>query len=247
MSHLYIANWKMNLHYKDIQEFISTNRERLYLMASRPNIIFGIAPTAVALPLFEREFFGSKIVMVGQNCSQYSQGAYTGEISARSLREAGCTFCLVGHSERRQLYGETTPIIIEKIKRIIEQKMNPIICIGESLQERKEGLVDAILTDQLTKIVTMMIAQNRRELFISYEPQWSIGSGKTPSLVELEHAAMIIRKIVFSQDRYLHLKILYGGSIKSENIRSIRKIDLYSGFLIGSASLDMQTLEKIVI
>jgi triosephosphate isomerase len=247
MGHLYIANWKMNLHYKDIQQFISVNRERLYLMASRPNVVFAIAPTSIALPLFEREFFGSKILLVGQNCSQYNQGAYTGEISARSLHEVGCSFCLVGHSERRQLYGETTPLIMEKIKRVIEQNMNPVICIGESLQERKQGLVDVVLTDQLTEIVTMMIARNKRELFIAYEPQWSIGSGHTPSLSELEHAAMIIRKIVFSQDRYLHLKILYGGSIKPENIHSIRKIDLYSGFLIGSASLDMQTLEKIVI
>src|SRR5436190_11686870 len=125
MGHLYIANWKMNLHYKDVSQFISANRERLYLMASRPNVVFGIAPTLISLPLFEREFFGSKILLVGQNCSQYNQGAYTGEISARSLHQIGCSFCLVGHSERRQLYGETTLIIMEKIKRVIEQNMNP--------------------------------------------------------------------------------------------------------------------------
>jgi triosephosphate isomerase len=247
MSILYIANWKMHFHYKDVQKFLSTNRERLHLLAARPNIVFGIAPTLIGLPLFERELFGSKILLVGQNCSQYSEGAYTGEVSSVSLQEVGCTFCLVGHSERRLLYGETIPIIMEKIKRITECNMNPIICIGESLQERKQGLLDAVLTDQLGKIVAMMLARNKRQLFVAYEPQWAIGSGSIPTVAELEHAAMIIRKIVFSQDRYLELKILYGGSVKPENIQTIRKIDLYSGFLIGSASLDMQMLEKIVI
>lgn len=247
MAYLYIANWKMNLHYKDVLEFISVNKERLYLMAARPNITFAIAPTLIALPFFERELFGSKILLVGQNCSQYNQGAYTGEISARSLAQVGCSFCIVGHSERRQLYGETTSIIMEKIKRILEQNMNPIICVGESLEERKQGLLDIVLTEQLADIIAMMIAGNKGEIFIAYEPQWAIGSGNTPSIAELENAAMIIRKIVFSKDRYCHLKILYGGSIKPENIQSIRKIDFYSGFLMGSTSLDMQMLEKIVI
>lgn len=247
MRCLYIANWKMNLHYKDVLEFISVNKERLYLMAARPNITFAIAPTLIALPFLERELFESKILLVGQNCSQYNQGAYTGEISARSLAQVGCSFCIVGHSERRQLYGDTTPIIIEKIKRIFEQNMNPIICVGESLEERKKGLLDVVLTEQLSDVVSMMIAGNKRELFIAYEPQWAIGSGNTPSIAELENAAMIIRKIVFNKDRYCNLKILYGGSIKPENIQPIRKIDFYSGFLMGSASLDMQMLEKIVI
>ncbi len=247
MGYLYIANWKMSLDYKDTLQFISIHRERLYLIAARQNITFAIAPTLIALPLFERELFSSNILLVGQNCSQYNQGAYTGEISAKSLAQVGCSFCLVGHSERRQLYGEKTPVIMEKVKRILEQNMNPIICIGETLQERKQGLVDAVLIEQLTDIVSMMIALNKREFFIAYEPQWAIGSGNIPSIAELENVAMIIRKIVFSQDRYLHLKILYGGSVKPENIQSIRKIEFYSGFLMGSASLDMQMLEKIVI
>jgi len=247
MGPLYIANWKMNLHYADIEKFVSLYNQRLRLLAARPNILFGIAPTPIGLPILAHELQGSHIQLVGQNCSQYIQGAYTGEISAQSLKEVGCRFCLVGHSERRQLYGEKNEVVIEKIQRLLEQKINPIICIGETLQERKDGILEAVLNDQLHTIIKIILKNNSQQLYIAYEPQWCIGSGQLPTSAELEHAAMIIRKIVFNQDIYVGLKILYGGSIKPENIQIVRKIKLYNGFLLGNSSLDMQTLEKIVI
>ena len=154
---------------------------------------------------------------------------------------------MVGHSERRILFGETNEDIVEKMRRLYEQKIEPLLCIGESLEEYRENQIESVLRRQLEPTFEVMQEHSGGIVYIAYEPVWAIGSGRTPSVEYLELAAVYIRKIIRQKMPFYKIRVLYGGSVKPENIERIKKIGIFDGFLIGGASLDMQSLEKIVI
>lgn len=181
-----------------------------------------------------------------QDCHHEASGAYTGDISAKMLGEIGCEFVIVGHSERRHYHRENDKIVAKKAKAAIENNILPVICIGESKEIRAEGKHLEFLKDQIIN----SIPQDTKiaNLIIAYEPIWSIGTGKTPSLEELEEAAAHIEKSVKENlaDKYDQLYIVYGGSINSKNSESLMNTPGISGLLVGKASLDANEFSKIV-
>jgi triosephosphate isomerase len=247
MGYLYVANWKIYHHLRSTEYFLETYYLPLRQLIQRSNLTFVLCPPIITLPIIRKELKGLPIILGGQTCSKFKQGAYTGEISAQSLAEVGCQYCLIGHSERRILFGETNEDIVEKMMRLYEQKIEPILCVGETLEEYKDNQIESVLRRQLEPNFDVMQESSGGIVYIAYEPVWAIGSGRIPTVEYLEMAAVYIRKIIRQKMPYFKIRVLYGGSVKPENIERIKKIGVFDGFLIGGASLDMQLLEKIVI
>lgn len=160
-----------------------------------------------------------------QNCAQELTGAYTGEVSAQTLKELGCSYCIIGHSERRRLFGETAQACAQKVQRLQECGITPIYCIGE--EDFKQ--------DPVLELAP-------KNLIIAYEPVWAIGTGVTPTIAELQDRIGSIKE--YTEDRY---PVLYGGSVNGKNSAELKKVTGLDGFLIGKASTDFQELKKIVL
>ncbi|MDR3549958.1 MAG: triose-phosphate isomerase [Candidatus Babeliales bacterium] len=250
MTHqrIYVANWKMNMHLgdavdfaKQCKSFIQKNenlKKQIILCPSFPAI------TSVALALED-----TAIGVSAQNCSDHQVGAYTGEVSAQSLREAGCSYCIVGHSERRKYFHETNEIIARKVTNLLRAAINPIICIGETAQELKDDKTLSVLEEQLILIVKAIneSQETPESICIAYEPVWAIGTGKVPDQEALTKvftwlAAYIKKELTNCPTVHL----LYGGSVDENSIVQLTSATNIDGFLIGSASLDFQKFKNIV-
>ena len=220
---IYVGNWKMNQSFEGAQEFlqslkkkVSEEKQKSYMILS-PALLFG---------LMKDELSGTNFKWGGQNCFYRNQGPYTGENSPRLMYEMGARYVLVGHSERRLLFGETHEVILEKARIIVQNKMTPILCVGESLEERNE--FEKILKSQLEGF------SNLSPLMVAYEPVWAIGSGKIPNNLQIQSALSTIKALV------PHATLLYGGSVNSQVFRTLLCKEL-EGFLIGKASLNMDS------
>ena len=176
-----------------------------------------------------------------QDCSGFEEGAYTGEVSAKMLNEVGVNFCIVGHSERRQYFNESNIIVKQKAIRLIENNIIPIICIGETLDEKNNNKTQNVLKNQLEESVP--VSSNHFNTIIAYEPIWAIGTGLTPSLEEIENAHRYIKNL---SEKLFNFKIIYGGSVNSKNSKLISKIDIVNGALIGGASLKINEFKQII-
>jgi triosephosphate isomerase len=176
-----------------------------------------------------------------QDCSCFEEGAYTGEVSAKMLNEVGVNFCIVGHSERRQYFNESNEIVKLKAVRLIENNIIPIICIGETLDEKNNNKTQNVPAFQLEESVPE--SSNHFNTIIAYEPIWAIGTGKTPSLEEIENAHGYIKNL---SEKLFNFKIIYGGSVNSKNSKLISKIDIVNGALIGGASLQINEFKQII-
>ena len=189
------------------------------------------------------------IVIGAQNMSEHIAGAFTGEISVEMLKEAGASFVLLGHSERRSLFGETSTLISKKLKLAVEQELPVILCVGESEEERSQGESEAILKSQLDESIGALDLKQVNSLTIAYEPVWAIGTGKTatPELAQQTHAfirSYFAQKVDSSfADR---LRILYGGSVKPTNLDALLEQPDIDGALVGGASLDLESFKKMV-
>lgn len=181
-----------------------------------------------------------KGVSVGvQNISQYDSGAYTGEISANMLKDFNCQYVIVGHSERRTLFGENNQDVVLKAKKAIEAGLYAIVCIGETLDERTSGRLDEVLQDQLEAIFKVLTLHQLRNVIIAYEPVWAIGTGlaATPSQIQKVHSYLRSITAKFQVDLAKNIKIIYGGSLKPSNAHEILKLEDVDGGLIGDSSL----------
>ena len=191
----------------------------------------------------------SKIVIGAQNMHDAHEGAFTGEIAALMLKEAGAEFVLLGHSERRRYFGETDEMIHRKVVRALQDDLRPVLCIGESLEEHQEGRTKEILEHQLKAALNKIPKTQLNSLIVAYEPVWAIGTGKvaTPSIVQEAHAfsRSCLEKIL-TKARAAKIPILYGGSVKPEHVRELISQDDVDGVLVGGASLDPGTLASIV-
>ena len=240
MSHpLVIANWKMNIPSGGISgwiqnEMISNNDEVDFENKSSYFNFMGIAPPISHLTelknLFNFGFLGA------QDISKYSDGAKTGDISADMVIEKGCSFSILGHSERREFYNETNSIVSEKLRVCLEKSIIPVVCIGESLEDYNAGKTLDILEMQLKEIFTSIAT--KKTVVIAYEPVWAIGSGKTPSTVEVNNIHQHIKDIVQSIANIEAVNVIYGGSVNCENAKSFFQQTNIDGALIGGASLD---------
>jgi len=223
-----VANWKMNLPPEGIEA---------YLRAVGPEATSGGVAIVVAPPFpYLREVDG--VSAAGQNCADQVAGAYTGEVAPRMLRDCGASYVIVGHSERRTLYGETDSMIARKLALAIETGLTPILCIGEDLRVREAGHVARFLADQVKAVASE--ALDRAEVVIAYEPIWAIGTGRNATGRMCGEACSDIREALqrFWPARRHEAPLLYGGSVTPENVDDLVANGSIDGFLVGGASLD---------
>ncbi len=246
---LMAANWKM---FKTWEEARQTARE---LVVGIRNDLPGdrevlIIPSFTALygvneMIDQQESF----LLGGQNFYPAEQGAYTGEVSPDQLLDAGCTYALVGHSERRHVLGEDDSFLAAKVSFGLEKGLKIILCIGETLQERREGLVQDVLTRHIEQGLKNLPEDTRPdELTLAYEPVWAIGTGETADIPDIKDAHDFVReklKGLFKNGE--DIRVLYGGSVKPENASSILTLDNVDGVLVGGASLNAETFSRIVL
>lgn len=241
---LYIANWKMNLSPEQVSAFYHDNYDELYALTDHADIV--LCPSFVSLGLLSPFIRNTEIHLGAQNCSEHKIGAFTGEVNAESLEQLGCSFCIIGHSERRILFHETNTIIAQKIQRLLEQEITPIVCIGETDQQYDQNKTKAALTEQLDSIITTL-KNNNKPLIIAYEPVWAIGTHNTPDVEQLEHIFDWIKNYVTAHIPHNQVRYVYGGSVNSTTIKKLKELSNIDGFLIGGASGDFQTFKNIVL
>ena len=233
-SSFFIANWKLNGEFKFIDHFI----DNLKVPKDNTKCVV-ICPMSIHLDYISQK--KNNFYLGAQNVSEHTQGAYTGEISCSALSDLNIEFSIVGHSERRQLFNETNNDICLKSSRLIEYEIVPIVCIGETLEEKENGKTNDVLSKQLDDSIP--ISSNSDNTIIAYEPVWAIGTGLTPSLEEINKTHEYIKNY---NSKFSNYKILYGGSVKSNNSNEIVSLSNVDGALIGGASLKSDEFTKII-
>ena len=223
------ANWKMNLDKKSILEFTKS----LQKFKFSNEIITCIFPPMTYIDYLHNLINNLPISIGGQNCHYKSSGAYTGETSANFLKDTGCEYVLIGHSERRTLNNENNAEIKSRAETALNSNLKVILCVGENLNDRKEGKAYEYIEKQLNDC----LPDNFQNLSIAYEPIWSIGTGKIPSIFEIQEMHTHIKKIIF-KILNKRIKVLYGGSVNTKNIDDILNITNVDGVLVGGASLE---------
>ena len=233
---LIAGNWKMNLNCREGTELVKQISENLV----DGNVEVAVCCPATLLPCMSETLKGTSIKLGAQNMHWEDAGAYTGEISADMLLEAGAHYVIIGHSERRQLFGETDDAINRKIIKAMEKKLTPIFCIGETLEERESGSTFHVLNTQLKIGLHGIGGQQVKNMVIAYEPVWAIGTGKTATPEQAEEAIGYIRSElgkICGNEISEQVRILYGGSVKPDNAAEIMNRKEIDGALVGGASL----------
>jgi triosephosphate isomerase len=240
------ANWKM---YKSAQQTIAFFDKFKPLVSAVDRCEIVIFPTSLCIPAAVAAAEGSSLNVGGQNIHWAKEGAYTGEISAVMLREAGATWTLVGHSERRQYFHETDTDVLKKTHAALEADLTPLICLGERLEEYIAGKTDEVLVRQFAAGVAGLTEEQFAKVVVAYEPVWAIGTGKTATPEVASGAHKLIRGEAekrFGSEAARDLRILYGGSVKPDNIEHLMREEEIDGTLVGGASLDPESFSKIV-
>ena len=239
---IFIANFKMMLTSSAVINLINDNLENYKALAKKHTII--LCPPALALADLSREISNTPIKLGAQTCSAASAGAFTGEISPADLVEYNATYCLVGHSERRTLFHETDDLVATKTSILIQHKITPVVCIGETLAEYENNQTLIVLERQIGSVLKQI--GTSQPIIIAYEPVWAIGTGLTPNQNQLSAIFDSLRKIIGKKLPNLDYKLLYGGSVSTKTIEMLSQIKHSDGFLVGGASLDFQEFKKIV-
>ncbi len=234
-SSFFVANWKLNGDFNFIDQYF----DGLKLLDDKSRCIV-ICPTSIHLDKVSQK--KNNYYVDAQNVSQYSEGAFTGEVSCKSLTELKIDFCIVGHSERRLIYYENNADVYSKSIQLINNYIVPIICVGETLEEKENGQTNEVLTKQLNEGVPN--SSNANNSIIAYEPVWAIGTGLTPSIEEINTTHEFIKKY---NKRFNDYKVLYGGSVKANNANDIVSLPCVDGALVGGASLKYEEFSKIII
>ncbi len=243
---LIAGNWKMHKTGPEAVDFVKALKP---LAANAGGVDIMIAPPFTALSLVAPEIQGTGIELGAQNLDWHPEGAYTGEISAGMLTAAGCRYVIIGHSERRQYYGETDENINRKIEAAARAELIPVFCIGESEAQRDAGETFSILDKQVQNGLKDQILDNLQSLVVAYEPVWAIGTGKTATTEQAQEVHGFLRQRfseLFNADFARALRILYGGSVKPSNIKDLMAMPDIDGALVGGASLDPETFGQLV-
>jgi len=240
------ANWKM---YKNPTQTEAFFHDFLPLVAGHTRDEIVICPPYIDLDVALAAAKGSNVAIGAQNLSWQKEGAFTGEICASMLVDIGCTHVIIGHSERRQYFGETDDTVNLKLKAALEAGLIPIVCVGEVLQEREAGATEDVLRRQCLRAFHAISAKKAAKLIVAYEPVWAIGTGKTATPQMAAEAHGLIRgeaAKAFGQELADNLRILYGGSVKPENVKALMSEAEIDGALVGGASLDPKSFSAIV-
>jgi triosephosphate isomerase len=243
---LITANWKMNKTPDQARDFF---RDFLPLVDGHDRDEIVVCPTYLAVDAAVAATKGSSVAIGAQDLYWQTEGAFTGEICGSMLVAVGATHVIIGHSERRQYFGETDDTVNLKLKAALEAGLVPIVCVGEVLEEREAGLTDDVLRRQCLRAFNKVSAKKAVTLVVAYEPVWAIGTGKTATPQMAADAHAIIRAEAaesFGQEFADKLRILYGGSVKPENAQALMSEEEIDGALVGGASLDPKSFAAIV-
>lgn len=241
------ANWKMHKTTGQAIDFARGLKDALLRKPASVTVV--IAPPFTSIGVLAAELKGSQVFLAAQNMHQAAEGAYTGEISGKMLTEAGCSYCIIGHSERRRLFGEDNALINTKLSAALNYGLMPIFCIGETLVERESGQAFAVLAKQLKEGLNKVPASDMKHITIAYEPVWAIGTGQTATSGQAQEAHLFIRNLLsemYGKKAAQAISIIYGGSVTSANIGSLMTEQDVNGALIGSASLDLASFLAII-
>jgi triosephosphate isomerase (TIM) len=241
------GNWKM---FKLLKEAVDTALELKPLVGNATHCDVVIAPVFTALKTVADRLEGSNIELSGQDCANQNDfGAHTGEVAPVMLKDAGCSYVIVGHSERRQFYGETDESVNWKAMAGLAAGLTAIVCVGEQLAEREAGDADTVVKRQLEGGLSSLTANDLERIIIAYEPVWAIGTGKTATPEQAQEMHGFIRQCLSEAHSKVvadDVRILYGGSVKPENIATLMSQPDVDGALVGGASLEAESFAKIV-
>ena len=243
---LIAGNWKM---YKTVNDTVGFVKDLRDLVKGVSGVDIVVAPPFTAVHAAAEAARGSSVGIAAQDLHWEREGAFTGEVSPAMVKEAGAAYAIVGHSERRRLFGETDVIVNRKTRAAIGAELIPIVCIGETLEERERGEMLEVLDRQIKDGLDQIPADQVGALVIAYEPVWAIGTGRTATAAQAGEAHAHIRKRLrqwFGGDAADACRILYGGSVKPDNIRELIAEEDVDGALVGGASLDVRSFGEIV-
>lgn len=243
---LIAANWKM---YKTPDEAVSFVGKFLPLVNDHTRDEIVLCPPAICIPQVAWALRGSSVAVGAQNLYWEKQGAFTGELSAPMLAAAGCKYVIIGHSERRQYFGETDATVNKKLQAALDAGLRPIVCVGEVLEEREASLTDDVLRRQCSAAFRSISGERAAGMAVAYEPVWAIGTGRTATPEMAAEAHLTVRHEAakaFGKPMADNLQILYGGSVKPENAHALMSQEEIDGALVGGASLDPESFAKIV-
>ena len=240
------GNWKLNQTIAESRELAGQLVANLSEIVDRDIVI---APVFTSLSTVAEVIKNSPVQLAAQNCYPQTNGAFTGEVSPLLLQDAGCNYVILGHSERRQLMGETDNFVNQKLFKVLEADLKPILCIGETLQEREAGQMLDVLSRQIKGGLSNLTPEQMTGIVIAYEPIWAIGTGKTATDDQAQEAHSFIRELIqelFSQKVAAATRILYGGSVKPNNVDGLMAREDIDGALVGGASLKAEDFIRIV-
>lgn len=243
---LIAGNWKM---FKTGSEAAATAEKLVQLVKDVDHTEVMIAPTFTALAQVQAAVKGTNVALGAQNLFWEAEGAFTGEISAGMLLAAGCTHVIIGHSERRQFFGETDESVNKKVKAAVAAGLIPVLCVGESETERDENKTFSVLDKQVKIGLEGLSLEDAATLVLAYEPIWAIGTGKTATKEQAQEVHRYLREWLenhYTEALAQSTRILYGGSVKPDNVTALMAQPDVDGALVGGASLDAETFSKIV-
>ena len=241
------ANWKMNKGPAEAREFLDAFLPDAEGLTGSCDIVVG-APF-VSLPACAEKLANSTVALSAENASQYESGAYTGEVSVGMLKEVGADFIILGHSERRSIYGETDETINAKVKAVLANGLRPIFCIGETLEEREGGKLEEVLRTQVRDGLAGVSADDLLKSVVAYEPVWAIGTGVTATPEQAQEAHAFVRSLLaelYDQATADQVRIQYGGSVKPGNAAELMGQADIDGALVGGASLEPASFLELI-
>jgi len=241
--YIVIANWKMNFSFNQTVLWLKNNHESL-MQLPQNNISLVICPSFESLWITKTNLKESLVLLGAQDCSEHETGPFTAQVSAQSLKELGCRYCLIGHSETFENWDTYQETLHNKITMALTHDLTPIMCFGESKEEHEQKMTEASITKQITHYCSALKKNSITKGLFAYEPKWAIGSGKIPDTTHIEKILILSKKIADSFA--LDATMMYGGSVSSKTVLSLKKISVIEGFLLGKASTDFQELKKVV-
>jgi triosephosphate isomerase len=243
---LIAGNWKMNKTVAESLDFVQGLRRELVAVKEVDVVV---CPPFTALSEVSKVILDSNIRLGAQNMSEHNYGAYTGEIASGMLKELSVRYVILGHSERRQYYFETDEIVLKKALATHAASFKPIVCVGETLQQRESGQTEAVLEKQVRGSLSGLSKAQMEETIVAYEPVWAIGTGKTATTEQAQSAHAFIRKQIanlFDEATARRVRILYGGSVKPANARELNSQPDVDGALVGGAALEVRSFTDII-
>ena len=241
-----VANWKLNKTVSEAVRFASALRD---MVSDVGGVEVAVAPAFTGLSSVASTLEGSNILLSAQDVFWEDNGAFTGEISPAMLKDVGCEYVIIGHSERRQYFGETNEAVNRKVKAALSNDLKPILCVGESLEDREAGRTESVIEDHVRNGIAGISPDAILSTVVAYEPVWAIGTGVTAAPDQAQNAHIFIRSLLsemYSVDLAAEVRIQYGGSVKPDNTSELMAQPDVDGALVGSASLEVESFAQIV-